>query len=90
MAMSTRRKDLPKKVVLAGGVNTSIIIPWLKETYGCEVIAMVGDLGQREDLEGARKKALTTGARGAERVPFTSTNICSELPLRGRCSRSVR
>ena len=58
---------MPKKVVLAysGGLDTSIIIPWLKETYGCEVIAMVGDLGQREDLEAARKKALATGASAA-------------------------
>jgi len=58
---------LPKKVVLAysGGLDTSIIIPWLKETYGCEVIAMIGDLGQREDLEAARKKALATGASEA-------------------------
>jgi argininosuccinate synthase len=54
----------PKKVVLAysGGLDTSIIVVWLKETYGCEVIAMVGDLGQREDLEAARRKALATGA----------------------------
>jgi argininosuccinate synthase len=58
---------LPKKVVLAysGGLDTSVIIPWLKETYGCEVIAMIGDLGQREDLEAARKKALATGASAA-------------------------
>jgi argininosuccinate synthase len=58
---------LPKKVVLAysGGLDTSIIIPWLKETYGCEVIAMIGDLGQREDLEAARKKALAKGASAA-------------------------
>ena len=58
---------MPKKVVLAysGGLDTSIIIPWLKETYGCEVIAMIGDLGQREDLEAARKKALATGASSA-------------------------
>jgi argininosuccinate synthase len=59
---------LPKKVVLAysGGLDTSIIIPWLKETYdGCAVIAMIGDLGQREDLEAARKKALATGASAA-------------------------
>ena len=57
-----------KKIVLAysGGLDTSIIIPWLKENYaGCEVIAMVGDLGQLEDLEGARKKALATGASAA-------------------------
>jgi argininosuccinate synthase len=58
---------LPKKVVLAysGGLDTSIIIPWLKESYGCEVIAMIGDLGQREDLQGVRKKALQTGACAA-------------------------
>jgi argininosuccinate synthase len=59
---------LPKKVVLAysGGLDTSIIIPWLKETYGgCEVIAMIGDVGQKEDLEAARKKALATGAASA-------------------------
>jgi argininosuccinate synthase len=56
---------LPKKVVLAysGGLDTSIIIPWLKETYsGCEVIAMIGDVGQKEDLEGAKRKAIATGA----------------------------
>ncbi|MGH9683198.1 MAG: argininosuccinate synthase [Candidatus Acidiferrales bacterium] len=59
---------MPKKVVLAysGGLDTSIIIPWLKETYdGCEVIAMIGDLGQLEDLDAARKKALATGASAA-------------------------
>jgi argininosuccinate synthase len=58
---------LPKKVVLAysGGLDTSIIIPWLKENYACEVIAMIGDLGQQEDLEAARKKALATGASAA-------------------------
>jgi len=53
-----------KKVVLAysGGLDTSIIIPWLRENYGCEVIAMIGDVGQQEDLEAARQKALATGA----------------------------
>jgi len=59
---------MQKKVVLAysGGLDTSIIIPWLKETYGgCEVIAMIGDVGQKEDLEAARKKALATGAVSA-------------------------
>ena len=57
----------PKKVVLAysGGLDTSIIIPWLRENYGCEVIAMIGDVGQQEDLEAARKKALATGASSA-------------------------
>ena len=59
---------MPKKVVVAysGGLDTSIIIPWLKENYGgCEVHAMIGDLGQMEDLEAARKKALATGAATA-------------------------
>jgi argininosuccinate synthase len=58
---------VPKKVVLAysGGLDTSIIIPWLKETYACEVIAMIGDVGQQEDLKAAKKKALATGASSA-------------------------
>ena len=53
-----------RKVVLAysGGLDTSIIIPWLKENYGCEVIAMAGDVGQEEELEGLEEKALKTGA----------------------------
>src|SRR5262245_1714335 len=59
--------EKPKKVVLAysGGLDTSIIIPWLKENYGCEVIAMIGNVGQQEDLEASRKKALATGASTA-------------------------
>ena len=53
-----------RKVVLAysGGLDTSIIIPWLKETYGCEVIAYTADVGQGEELEGLREKAIATGA----------------------------
>jgi len=52
------------KVVLAysGGLDTSIIIPWLKENYGYEVIAMVADLGQGEELQPLREKAIKTGA----------------------------
>jgi len=63
----TPQAQKPKKVVLAysGGLDTSIIIPWLRENYGCEVIAMIGDVGQQEDLEAARKKALATGASTA-------------------------
>jgi argininosuccinate synthase len=58
---------LPRKIVLAysGGLDTSIIIPWLKENYGGEVVAMIGDVGQQEDLEAARRKALATGASAA-------------------------
>src|SRR3970040_2554306 len=53
-----------KKVVLAysGGLDTSVIIPWLRETYGCEVIAMAGDIGQGEELEGIVEKAKASGA----------------------------
>jgi len=53
-----------KKVVLAysGGLDTSIIVPWLKDTYGCEVIACVVDVGQKEDFEKVRKKAIASGA----------------------------
>jgi argininosuccinate synthase len=52
------------KVILAysGGLDTSITIPWLKETYGYEVIAMAADLGQGEELEPLREKALMSGA----------------------------
>ena len=52
------------KVVLAysGGLDTSVILRWLKETYQCEVIAFVADLGQGEELEGVKEKALQTGA----------------------------
>jgi len=52
------------KVVLAysGGLDTSVIIPWLRENYGCEVIAYTADLGQEEELEGLREKAVRTGA----------------------------
>ena len=53
-----------KKVVLAysGGLDTSIIIPWLKENYGYEVIAVAGDVGQGEELEPLKEKAIRTGA----------------------------
>ncbi len=53
-----------KKVVLAysGGLDTSIIIPWLKENYGCEVIAVAGDVGQGEELDHLNEKAIKTGA----------------------------
>jgi argininosuccinate synthase len=55
---------MPNKVVLAysGGLDTSIIIPWLKENYDYDVIAMVGDVGQGDDIEAVVKKAYATGA----------------------------
>lgn len=53
-----------KKVVLAysGGLDTSIILKWLIETYHCEVVAFAADLGQEEELDGLQAKALATGA----------------------------
>jgi argininosuccinate synthase len=53
-----------KKVVLAysGGLDTSVIIPWLIENYGCEVVAMAADLGQGEELSGLEEKGEKTGA----------------------------
>ncbi len=53
-----------EKVVLAysGGLDTSVILPWLKETYGYEVIAFAAELGQGDELQGIKKKALASGA----------------------------
>ncbi|MGB9120416.1 MAG: argininosuccinate synthase domain-containing protein, partial [Candidatus Angelobacter sp.] len=53
-----------EKVVLAysGGLDTSIIIPWLKENYNCDVIAMIADVGQGEDIDAVVEKAHKTGA----------------------------
>ena len=62
--MAKAKKDI-KKVVLAysGGLDTSIIIPWLKENYNnCEVVAVSGDVGQGTELDGLEEKALKTGA----------------------------
>ena len=59
------KKEDIKKVVLAysGGLDTSIIIPWLKENYNnCEVIAVAGNVGQADELEGLEEKAIKTGA----------------------------
>ena len=55
---------MSKKIVLAysGGLDTSIIIPWLKENYDYDVIAMVGDVGQGDDIEAVVQKAYNTGA----------------------------
>lgn len=53
-----------KKVVLAysGGLDTSIIVPWLKENYGCEVVCFTANVGQQEELAGLEAKALASGA----------------------------
>ena len=61
------QKDRPKvnKVVLAysGGLDTSVIVPWLRNNYdGCEVICFTADLGQEEELDGLEEKAVKSGA----------------------------
>ena len=58
-------RSSPKQVVLAysGGLDTSIILKWLQDTYGCEVITFTADLGQGEELEPARAKAEQMGVK---------------------------
>jgi argininosuccinate synthase len=55
---------MAKKVVLAysGGLDTSVMIPWLIDNYSCEVVAMCADLGQSEELKGIKEKAIKSGA----------------------------
>jgi len=66
--LHVRRKDMTNekvnKVVLAysGGLDTSVIVPWLKNNYGCEVICYTADLGQEEELDGLEEKAKNSGA----------------------------
>lgn len=63
--MSSANKQSVKKVVLAysGGLDTSIIIKWLEETYGCEVVTFTADVGQGEEVEPARAKAKAAGVK---------------------------
>ena len=58
------KKDV-KKVVLAysGGLDTSIILKWLGDTYGCEVVTFTADIGQNEDLAPVKEKALKLGIK---------------------------
>jgi argininosuccinate synthase len=61
--MASAKKPV-SKVVLAysGGLDTSVIVPWLAENYGCEVICFCANLGQEEELSGLEAKALASGA----------------------------
>jgi argininosuccinate synthase len=65
MAQNDAKKGEVRKVVLAysGGLDTSIILKWLQTTYGCEVVTFTADLGQGEELEPARAKALLLGVK---------------------------
>ncbi len=59
-----KEKKAVKKVVLAysGGLDTSVIVPWLKENYNCEVICYCADVGQAEELENMESRAKEQGA----------------------------
>ena len=61
------KKDSPsyKKIVLAysGGLDTSVILKWLQDTYNCEVVTFTADIGQGEEVEPARKKAEMLGVK---------------------------
>src|SRR5215813_561123 len=58
---------MTRKVVLAysGGLDTSVAVRWIAETYRCEVVCFCADIGQDEDLDGAKQKALAVGAHKA-------------------------
>ncbi len=75
-----------RKVALAysGGLDTSVAIPWLRETYGCEVVAVVADVGQQDDLEAIRRKALQSGASSCHVVDV------QEEFVRDYCFRALR
>ena len=62
--MATNNKDI-QKVVLAysGGLDTSVILKWLQDTYDCEVVTFTADLGQGEELEPAKEKARLMGIK---------------------------
>ena len=81
-----------KKIVLAysGGLDTSVILPWLKDNFpGCKVIAFAAELGQGDELEGIRQKALASGAdkcivkdlRAGIRPAITASPCCAPAPF---------
>ena len=91
------KKGDVKKVVLAysGGLDTSIILKWLQQTYGCEVVTFTADLGQGEELGPARDKALLLGIKPENifiedlREEFVRDWVifCSALRAGGGCSQ---
>jgi argininosuccinate synthase len=74
-----------KKVVLAysGGLDTSVILKWLQDNYQCEIVTFTADLGQGEELEPARQKALKFGIK-PENIRCMKANICWAHPSRAR------
>ncbi len=76
------------KVVLAysGGLDTSVIVPWLRENYGCEVVCFTADLGQDDEMNGLEAKALASGASQVI-VRDTEGGICGGLSLQDLAGR---
>jgi argininosuccinate synthase len=72
-----------KKVALAysGGLDTSVAIPWLRENYRCDVIAVIAEIGQGEDVDAAKAKALASGASAAHIVDVRSAFVTDYLTL---------
>jgi len=66
--MSTDRRIQRIALAYSGGLDTSVMIPWLRANYDCEVVAVVADVGQEEDFEAVRAKAIATGAVACEVV----------------------
>ena len=64
MTIEIKKEFSPKKIVLAysGGLDTYVILAWLKDTYNCEVVAFCADVGQKEELTGLEEKGIKTGA----------------------------
>ena len=86
--MSSKPKPQVKKVVLAysGGLDTSVIVPWLKENYGCEVVCFCADVGQGdEDLAGLEQKATQERCKSIHHSRY-ERGICQRISL-SRCSR---
>ena len=87
--------DKVKKVVLAysGGLDTSVILKWLIETYDCEVVAFSADIGQEEELDTVEEKALSTGAVKVYiddlREEFVRDFVFPAFRARSRTSRAI-
>ncbi len=80
-----------KKVVLAysGGLDTSVILKWLQDTYQCEIVTFTADLGQGEELEPARAKALQFGIKSENILLMTCVkSLCATLY--SQCSALIR
>jgi argininosuccinate synthase len=84
--MSASKSSI-KKAVLAysGGLDTSVILKWLEDTYGCEIVTFTADIGQGEEVEPARAKAEAMGVKNScvtmcfrcfVPIPFMKVNTC--------------